>query len=92
MKYTIYLRILKFEYTEEQIVRLLKEVGLKVLRLDYITWSSYTCLSIDVQVLNNFEFVESPVEDQMEYIEDKLLFDGMLQIYKVKIKEMRLKV
>ncbi len=91
MKYTIYLRILKFEYTENQIIRLFKEIGLKVLWLDHITWSSYTCLSIDVQVLNNFEFVESPAKDQMEYIEDKLLFDGMLQIYKVKIKEMRLK-
>jgi len=83
--------MIKFEYDKDQMIKLLNEIGLKVLSIEHITWDSTTCLSIDVQVLKNFEFIESPAEDQIDYIEYKLLCDGALSISKIKVKETRLK-
>jgi len=82
--------MIKFEYTKEQMIRLLNEIGLKVLSINHITWNSKTCLSVDVQVLKNFEFIESPVEDQIDYIEYKLMCDGALTLNDIRIKETRL--
>lgn len=91
MKYSIYIKMIKFEYDKDEMIKLLNDIGLKVLSLAHITWDSKTCLSIDVQVLKNFEFIELSIEDQIDYIEYKLLCNGALTICDIKVQETRLK-
>lgn len=83
--------MLRFEYDEDEIKNLLKGIGLEVLGIETITWDAYKCMSIDAQVLSNFEFVESSIENQIDYIHEQLMFNGSLSISKIHVIEKKLK-